>query len=158
MNFLGSPLSRVSLGTIKQEAGKLKIQNSHEWMTWFNSIYNLMPEDVHYIGATGEPAFENSWANVGGATDEPAGFYKDPFGRVYLIGLIDTGSTGTVAFTLPEGYRPEYDVRAVCDTVSGGGGSGGHSGVVISAAGAVTVTMSGTSTDVSLSNISFRAT
>jgi len=64
-------------------------------------------EDWHEVGTAGEPVFENSWVNFD--TDRPARFYKDPLGIVHLSGLIKTGSIGTVAFTLPEGYRPDHD-------------------------------------------------
>ena len=33
----------------------------------------------------------------------------DPNGVVHLRGLITGGATNTVAFTLPAGYRPEYN-------------------------------------------------
>ena len=33
-------------------------------------------------------------------------FRKDPLGRVYLRGSVNGGANGTVAFTLPVGYRP----------------------------------------------------
>lgn len=51
----------------------------------------------------------NSWANWGSGFNA-AGYYKDPFGRVHLRGLmkngtVATGSTGVI-FTLPSGYRP----------------------------------------------------
>jgi hypothetical protein len=59
----------------------------------------------HSVGNAGEPAFQNSWVNYGGSY-QTAGFRKDPFGRVYLKGLIKGGANATVAFTLPVGYRP----------------------------------------------------
>lgn len=57
------------------------------------------------IGAAGEPAFQNAWANLGAT--EKAAFRKDQHGRVFLRGLISGGAMGAaVAFTLPAGYRP----------------------------------------------------
>lgn len=70
-----------------------------------------IPEDVHYVGDAGEPAFQNSWVNFDSGLANPsgagrnAGFYRDR-GRVYLLGVICAGASGTVAFTLPDGYRP----------------------------------------------------
>ena len=64
-------------------------------------------EDWHEVGSSGEPVFENGWINYSSAYNS-AGFYKS-MGRVYLKGLIKTGSVGNTAFTLPEGYRPEYE-------------------------------------------------
>jgi hypothetical protein len=69
------------------------------------------PEDVHYIGGTGEPAFQNSWVNFDSGLANPsgagrnAGFYRDR-NRVYLLGLVKTGASGSVIFTLPVNYRP----------------------------------------------------
>ena len=58
------------------------------------------------IGSTNAPAFENSWVNYNSATNATAAVYKDPFERVWLKGAIKTGSTPSVAFTLPVNYRP----------------------------------------------------
>lgn len=67
-------------------------------------------DGVHYVGTGVEPAFKNSWVNLdagtpGVGTGRYAFFYKDR-GRVYLEGVIKTGASGTVAFTLPAGYLP----------------------------------------------------
>ena len=56
------------------------------------------------------PTFQNSWANVG-AGAEPVAYFKDENGVVYLKGQILGGSAGTVAFTLPSGYRPSGLMR-----------------------------------------------
>lgn len=64
-------------------------------------------EEFHMVGAQDEPVFQNSWINYNTATHPSAGFYKHN-GRVYLVGLISTGSIPSVAFTLPEGYRPNF--------------------------------------------------
>lgn len=56
------------------------------------------------------PTLTDGWANTGGS-DAPAGFYKDPWGRVYLRGVVDSGSLPGDIFTLPSGYRPGYIVR-----------------------------------------------
>lgn len=67
-------------------------------------------EDWHEIGATGEPAFQNSWVNYNAHLVSPyyatAGFYKDELGFVHLKGLVKSGTLSTIIFTLPEGYRP----------------------------------------------------
>lgn len=62
------------------------------------------------VGATGNPAFQNSWANFGGSSISAA-FRKNVLGQVEFRGRVTSpagGGTGngTVAFTLPEGYRP----------------------------------------------------
>lgn len=64
-------------------------------------------EAVRLVGAAGEPAFEHGWSNaVGVPAYVPAGFYKDPWGRVWLQGAIAPGTYGQSVFTLPDGYRP----------------------------------------------------
>ncbi|MBT8449976.1 MAG: hypothetical protein KJO69_09815 [Gammaproteobacteria bacterium] len=111
-------------------------------------------EDFHAIGGAGEPAFQNSWANTGSS---PAAFYKDPFGRVYLRGNINTGASGTVAFTLPSGYRPEYNTFHVSYNNNGGPGPGGAAvHIEIQTDGDVIPTY-GAGTDVWLDSAHFRA-
>jgi hypothetical protein len=74
-------------------------------------------EDWHLVGAGGEPAFQNSWANFGGA-HAVAGFYMQPDGWVRLKGLVASGTSTSTIFTLPEGYRPPFN--AVFTSVSNG--------------------------------------
>src|SRR5512132_4225425 len=62
------------------------------------------PEAYHEVGATGEPAFKNGANNFGGGFSTTA-FFKDTDGVVHLKGTL-SATNGTVAFTLPEGYRP----------------------------------------------------
>jgi hypothetical protein len=58
------------------------------------------------IGATGQPAFANTWVNFGGVYDT-AGYYKDVAGIVRLKGLVKNGTAPpSIIFTLPSGYRP----------------------------------------------------
>jgi hypothetical protein len=64
------------------------------------------PEDLHLVGAPGEPAFQHSWQNRTGTADEPLGFYKDRAGVVHLQGRIINGSSNNSIFQLPAGYRP----------------------------------------------------
>jgi hypothetical protein len=58
----------------------------------------------HAIGAAGEPAFQNSWANAAGSA--PVAFRKDPSGVVHLHGGTANGTNNTTILTLPAGYRP----------------------------------------------------
>jgi hypothetical protein len=58
------------------------------------------------IGGAGQPAFQNSWVNFGGG-DESANYYKDPWERVYVGGVVKSGTLGATIFTLPAGYRPQ---------------------------------------------------
>jgi hypothetical protein len=60
--------------------------------------------------------FQNSWSNA--PADTAAAFRKDAFGRVYIRGLIQSGTVGQPAFTLPVGYRPIVTQRFA--TISNG--------------------------------------
>jgi hypothetical protein len=65
-------------------------------------------EPVHVVDTTGEPGFENNYANFGSGFST-VGFYKDSTRVVHLRGTLKklTGTfDGSTAFTLPAGYRP----------------------------------------------------
>jgi len=66
--------------------------------------YSTAMDTLHLVGAAGEPAFQNSWANTG--SGDPLCFRKTPEGKVYIRGSIVGGASATTAFTLPVGYRP----------------------------------------------------
>lgn len=93
------------------------------------------------------PTLKNGWLAYG-SEYEPPGYYMDVSGRVYLRGLVKSGSTGAAnpIFTLPAGYVPPYTpifpvisndtwaeirIGGVTDT----GAWGGPGGVVIVAGG-----------------------
>lgn len=62
-------------------------------------------EKIHTIGAGGEPAFQNSWADGG----RDPHFWKDANGIVHCSGLAQKTSVAVASsliFTLPAGYRP----------------------------------------------------
>lgn len=66
-------------------------------------------ENLHTIGATGEPAFQNAW--VGSASTGGLKFWKDAFGLVHFEGTINNPvipSAYHVIFVLPTGYAPSY--------------------------------------------------
>ena len=71
-------------------------------------------EDWHIVGAVGEPAFQNSWTAESGYMTP--GFRIREAGVVDIYGKFKSGSSGTVAFTLPVGYRPNADVLIVGDS------------------------------------------
>ena len=107
-------------------------------------------ESIHLIGAPGEPAFGNGgegdciWSSAPSIALpyayrlNPAGFFKDALGYVHLTGFLfpqsgpgGDGSCGgaagetsedTIAFVLPEGYRPLNDELRV--------GSGGAAVII----------------------------
>lgn len=53
------------------------------------------------------PTLVNSWVNYAGGYT-PARYRKLVDGIVMMQGLIKGGANGSVCFTLPVGYRPEY--------------------------------------------------
>jgi len=62
-------------------------------------------EEWHYVGATDEPAFENSWSNIG--TYSAMAFRLRETGIVDLVGAVEhSGDTTLTIATLPVGYRP----------------------------------------------------
>jgi len=64
------------------------------------------PEPYHEVGAPGEPPFEHSCQNLGGAYETVA-FFKDHEGIVHLKGEYNLCSPANDApFHLPAGYRP----------------------------------------------------
>jgi hypothetical protein len=93
------------------------------------------------------PSLINSWADAG--TDP--GYYIDPFRRVWLKGTLGTGTSGTVAFNLPVGYRPPQDMYF--PVLLAGAVAGGY--VLIDTGGDVYITR-GAAADATLNGISFR--
>lgn len=64
-------------------------------------------DPLHFVGSAGEPPFTAAWQNYD-TTYNAAAFYKDPFLRVFLQGLVKpTGVSGSgTIFQLPAAYRP----------------------------------------------------
>jgi hypothetical protein len=73
----------------------------------------LRPEEIRYVGRTGQPAFKSGWTNYH-VSYTLAGFYRH-LGRTYLQGMIAGGSLG-VAFTLPPEYVPKFDATQTQST------------------------------------------
>lgn len=97
------------------------------------------------------PTLLNSWVNYGIGLS-PAGYYKDPYGRVHLKGTIKSGTvtSGTVLFTLPAGFRPLETLIFPVDS------NNAHGRVNVQANGDVVIIL-GNATHLSLSGISFAA-
>jgi hypothetical protein len=55
-------------------------------------------------GGLGLMDYEGGWGD--GDPEAPGAFCMDEHGRIRLRGRIAGGSVGTVAFTLPQGFRP----------------------------------------------------
>ena len=114
----------------------------------------LRPEEIRYIGSSGNPAFQNSWTNYH-ISYTLAGFYRH-LGRTYLQGMIAGGVLGVV-FTLPPGYQPRFapgqtsGTRLLLDTQS----NSGVARIDIDGVGNV-VMVAGSSSWTTLDGISFR--
>jgi hypothetical protein len=68
----------------------------------------------HTVGGAGEPAFTNTWTNRGAVGHPPVSFRKNGNGDVRLRGhLAVGGASGTSAFTLPVGWRPDYEIGRI---------------------------------------------
>jgi hypothetical protein len=85
-----------------------------------------VPERYREVGTPGQPAFENGAKNFvpvaapgvpAPARYSTAAFLKDNEGFVHLKGTL-TARNGTVAFTLPPGYRPRrvLDIGTIAGT------------------------------------------
>jgi hypothetical protein len=61
----------------------------------------------HYVGASGEPIYNNGWLTLGGPTQGAA--FQLRSGMVHLRGWIYNGSNNYI-FQLPPGLRPEVDM------------------------------------------------
>jgi hypothetical protein len=117
-----------------------------------------VPEDIHFVGSSTEPQFQNSWRNYDAGArpaNRAAGFYRDR-GRVYLTGIIMSGANQTTAFTMPDGYWP---VSTFNYTEMAAMTAGGAAYLLISPSGDViplNTTSSTVTTWVSLEGASFR--
>lgn len=105
-------------------------------------------EDWHEIGATDQPAFQNSWTNYGDPYDTAA-FYQAPDYWVRLKGVARSGTDNTAIFTLPEGYRPPVSFVFRVHSASA------VAGVVVETSGVVRKYVGGGTTHVSLDGITF---
>lgn len=66
-------------------------------------------------------------------------YYRHVVGATELRGSISGGASGTVAFILPVGFRPDFDVSYVTDMASTGGSFAVARIAVTAATGEVTV-------------------
>lgn len=107
-------------------------------------------EPIVLIGATGAPAFTNSWVNRASGS-QSAGYYIDEEGCVCLMGGIKSGTVGSSAFTLPAGARPTAGLEFAVMS------NGALGRVDISSTGTVTPISPSNNTYVSLDGIRFKA-
>ncbi|QMV42972.1 hypothetical protein [Cohnella cholangitidis] len=100
------------------------------------------------------PTLVGGWVDSSGVY-EVAGYRKDDQGNVMLRGAIKSGTAGTVAFTLPAGYRPKLALPWV--TLGSDGTNRSFGNIDIKANGEVTINIPTSNALVSLNGIMFQA-
>lgn len=85
------------------------------------------PADWHLVGTAGEPVFAAGFDNYPGVPNAPVRFMRDAAGGVRLQGLARKVGTfaaypGTLVFTLPDGYRPAFELSTFGANVGGATG------------------------------------
>lgn len=68
---------------------------------WWDGVYSPPSPPVVTGSAWIAPTLINSWTVL-----RTVKYLRDPLGFVHVEGAVQSGSTGTVAFVLPAGYRP----------------------------------------------------
>lgn len=102
------------------------------------------------IAAVIAPTLLNGWVNCGSPVRN-AGYWKDAFGVVHLVGRVEAGTVGAVILTLPAAYRPlQRPYFAVMSSLSFGVASIDTSGNLLLEVGS--------NTSFSLDGLSFRTT
>jgi microcystin-dependent protein len=123
----GTPVAGTFVGEldgdlcVRSSDGEVFKRTAGTWgdQGWKVSSTPVTMDAWHWVGAAGEPAFQNSWVNYSArASWEQCSFRKYPDGKVRLRGLISTGAAATTIFQLPVGYRPPAPLIFACDTNS----------------------------------------
>lgn len=106
-------------------------------------------EAINGVGTAGKSPFVGAWVNYG-SSNQTAGYYKDPFGIIHVVGAVMSGVAGTTIFALPGGYVPAARETFTITTDTGIGR------VDVDGSGNV-IHVSGGTGFVSLAGITFRA-
>lgn len=97
----------------------------------------------------------NSGAPVLGVTFSYPGYYRDALGRVFIRGIVSSGTSATAIATLPVGFRPQY--RHMFTGVVDVGAGDAFCRVDVGADGVISFQGAGTANYLSLDGISFAA-
>jgi hypothetical protein len=105
--LLGAYASRVAIGDWNEDELREAVRREMRGSDLATLVRQVQGSPVHRVGDAGEPAFKNGWVNfdAAGAGARDARFYRD-HRRVYLEGVIKSGTINTPAFTLPPGFLP----------------------------------------------------
>lgn len=104
-SLTGAQINEGTLGTVPSAASATNALNAAT-LNGKNadSFAAAKAEPVHIVGTAGQVPFGSGWGP--GGEQEP-GFWKDPFGTVYLQGHAEHfAGTDDVIFNLPPGFRP----------------------------------------------------
>ena len=86
---------------------------------YYSSAFDANAFTVSYQGIrfTAEsPAFGLGWTNRLQTGDAPLSFFREASGVLHLRGVAIGGAIGSVIFTLPSNYRPEYQYPILLPT------------------------------------------
>lgn len=75
-----------------------------QWKNWAWTLFECLTNPV--VNVVEDTDMVNSWVNMD--STRKVRYWKDVFGSVHLSGAIKTGTLGTVAFTLPTGFIPDF--------------------------------------------------
>jgi hypothetical protein len=117
-----------------------------QWKTWLNDVWGWITGTKWYT-----PTLLNGWVNYS-STYAPAR-YRKINGMVEIQGLIKDGTatSGTDLFTLPVGFRPQY--QHIFTTMS----NSAIARVDVKTDGTIDILNGGSSNWISLSGIMFKA-
>jgi hypothetical protein len=129
----------------------------YDYGTGWALVYQA--ETWRVVGASGQPAFTNSWTAVTAGSARPPAFCLQN-GMVLLAGHVTGPNSSTPAFTLPVGYRPAKTMHMPAAAVASGSDSldAVHAAfVTVFADGRVNPAYLSGADSVSLDGIAFRA-
>lgn len=100
---VGPPIDVLVRGSTPSNVGDLLCSTDATHAT-FNSaatcgVASSTIEGWHSVTPT------SPWINAGGNW-QTTRYRKDNYGRVYIEGMVSSGTSGTAVFNLPAGYRP----------------------------------------------------
>jgi hypothetical protein len=108
-SLTGTEIQESTLGTVPSASSATSAANASNAASLggrsASSFAPAQAEPVHIVGAPGQPQFNTGWAI--GSEEQTPGYWKDPFGTVYLQGQAGRASgVESTIFTLPPGFRP----------------------------------------------------
>lgn len=139
--FTFRPIIGTNVGKSLSRLSERLMQDERYLQTWINTWGVDTNADTvwHEIGASGEPAFENSWTNFGSGF-ATAAYRRYPDNILRLKGNIKLGTNNTRAFYLPVGWRP-----AVAHTLATASShNGGNDRIDVWSDGQVIIRLAGT--------------